>query len=339
MAENDTAVIDSVVSKLETTTIGEAPVDFKDDTVTAPVVPAAEIPIEIQENRRLYVGNLAYSVTDDELQQFFAELNPILVTVSVNPRNNVKGNAGYGFVDLASAEDAQAAIEQFNGKSLADRVLFVRLALPQSEVSARRTRNFKRRVNGRVFARRNNNKAVDATENASEEPASTEAVAQSEQTASAVTDENAAPASSKPERRRKPIRPKRTGPKEGTPSTTTVYVANLSYNVNDDGLREFFSAFEPEWVHVATRRLPAHVLNKHAERGTTPRLSRGYGFVRFAQEEQQKKSVEELNGKELDGRTVSVKIAVDSPNVEVKKQENEAAVVAEPAAPAVEASA
>lgn len=45
-----------------------------------------------------------------------------------------------------------------------------------------------------------------------------------------------------------------------------------------------------------------------------PRKGRGFGFVTLASEEQQLKAVEEMNGKEIEGREIAVKVAIDSPD-------------------------
>jgi RNA recognition motif-containing protein len=45
-----------------------------------------------------------------------------------------------------------------------------------------------------------------------------------------------------------------------------------------------------------------------------PRKGRGFGFVTLASEEMQKKAVAEMNGKEIEGREIAVKVAIDSPD-------------------------
>lgn len=47
-----------------------------------------------------------------------------------------------------------------------------------------------------------------------------------------------------------------------------------------------------------------------------PRKGRGFGFVTLASEEMQKKACEEMNGKEIEGREIAVKVAIDSPGKE-----------------------
>lgn len=108
-------------------------------------------------------------------------------------------------------------------------------------------------------------------------------------------------------------KPKRS-PREGPPSTDTVFVANLSYSCTKEMLSEFFAAYEVESVHTAKKYLPKYVLRKIAAKGEEPPAPRslGYAFVKLSSEEMQKKAIAELDGKELDGRTISVKVAIDA---------------------------
>lgn len=66
-----------------------------------------------------------------------------------------------------------------------------------------------------------------------------------------------------------------------------------------------------------------------------PRKGRGFGFVSCGSEELQQKAVEEMNGKEVDGREIAVKVAIDSPGKEDADPEA-ASTEPEPARPATE---
>ncbi len=59
-----------------------------------------------------------------------------------------------------------------------------------------------------------------------------------------------------------------------------------------------------------------------------PRKGRGFGFVTLSSEEQQQKAVQEMNGKDIEGREIAVKVAIDSPD----KTDDDAAPAAEAAA-------
>jgi cold-inducible RNA-binding protein len=83
-------------------------------------------------NNKLYVGNLAYSVTDDSLQQTFAEFGQVSSAKVMMDRDSGRSK-GFGFVEMGNADAAQAAIRGLNGKSVDGRPLVVNEARPREE--------------------------------------------------------------------------------------------------------------------------------------------------------------------------------------------------------------
>ncbi len=83
-------------------------------------------------NNKLYVGNLAYSVTDDSLQQTFAEFGPVSSAKVMMDRDSGRSK-GFGFVEMGTADAAQAAIRGLNGKTVDGRPLVVNEARPREE--------------------------------------------------------------------------------------------------------------------------------------------------------------------------------------------------------------
>ena len=82
--------------------------------------------------RRLYVGNLPYKTTDDDLSALFSQAGAV-DTVRVM-RDMATGRArGFAFVDMKSDEDAQKAVSQFHGHPLEGRPLVVNEARPKPE--------------------------------------------------------------------------------------------------------------------------------------------------------------------------------------------------------------
>ncbi|KAK9237820.1 hypothetical protein V1525DRAFT_403004 [Lipomyces kononenkoae] len=377
----DTATVhlEETTAQLETTTIADAPVDDDlpvEESETKEAAVPKEDPIQIKEKRRIYIGNLPFSATETEIKEFLEPYDLEYVTVPPH-RFIASRNTGYAFVDFKSSEDAAKVIEELNGKTITDRTVFIQLAKPPSERrESRRTTGrggFRRGRGGRAGgARRRSPRSGNevATEDQGEGEVATEeapketAPAAEAETAGESTekptvatpasnDENAPPANSagrRPQRRR-PAH-KRGPPKEGVPSATTVFVANLSYSCTTEKLKEYFVDYKPEWAHVALKRTPAFVLARLAEKGVTPRPPRalGFGFVRFADEDTQKKAIAELNGKEFEGRAISVRVAIDSQIENAKKEENgeevddeeaadEATGTVEAASPTVQATA
>ncbi|HMN21649.1 MAG TPA: RNA-binding protein [Ottowia sp.] len=80
-------------------------------------------------DNRLYVGNLAYSVRDDALQQEFGAFGHVTSAKVVMDRDSGRSK-GFGFVEMGSPAGAQAAIQGLNGKSLEGRALTFNIARP-----------------------------------------------------------------------------------------------------------------------------------------------------------------------------------------------------------------
>lgn len=73
---------------------------------------------------KLYIGNLPWSVRQDDLMQLFGQVGQITDAVVITDRNTGRSR-GFGFVEYASDEDARKAIQQFNGYDLSGRKLTV----------------------------------------------------------------------------------------------------------------------------------------------------------------------------------------------------------------------
>lgn len=75
-------------------------------------------------SKKLYVGNLAFSVNDQDLKELFAQAGECESTAVVTDRETGQSR-GFGFVEMASDAEAQKAISQFNGQDLKGRVIKV----------------------------------------------------------------------------------------------------------------------------------------------------------------------------------------------------------------------
>jgi RNA recognition motif-containing protein len=113
------------------------------------------------------------------------------------------------------------------------------------------------------------------------------------------------PAVRKPRRQFKP-RPSRPIGQDpvGEPSKNMLFVANLGFNLDDDGLCALFTEAN---INVVSARIVCR-------RWGHPRKSKGYGFVDVGNEEQQRKAIEVLQGKDVGGRPIAIKIAVNTTN-------------------------
>jgi cold-inducible RNA-binding protein len=79
---------------------------------------------------KLYVGNLAFQTTSQELQELFAQAGTVESASVVEDRDTGRSR-GFGFVEMSSKEEGAAAIAQFNGKELSGRALNVNEAKPR----------------------------------------------------------------------------------------------------------------------------------------------------------------------------------------------------------------
>jgi cold-inducible RNA-binding protein len=81
---------------------------------------------------KLYVGNLAFETSSNDLQKLFAQAGTV-ESVSLIEDRETGRSRGFGFVEMSSKEEGAAAITQFNGKDLAGRTLKVNEAKPRED--------------------------------------------------------------------------------------------------------------------------------------------------------------------------------------------------------------
>jgi RNA recognition motif-containing protein len=80
--------------------------------------------------KKLYIGNLSFKVTEDELQEKLAEFGQVESVKIITDRDTGQSK-GFGFVEMSSDAEARAAIDGLNGKDLGGRALKVNEARPQ----------------------------------------------------------------------------------------------------------------------------------------------------------------------------------------------------------------
>jgi cold-inducible RNA-binding protein len=79
--------------------------------------------------KKLYVGGLPYSTTQDELQEAFGQAGKVDSAIIISDKMSGRSK-GFGFVEMSTDEEAQKAIEMFNGKDFQGRSLTVNEARP-----------------------------------------------------------------------------------------------------------------------------------------------------------------------------------------------------------------
>ncbi|KAG5991489.1 hypothetical protein E4U52_003587 [Claviceps spartinae] len=330
------AAVNDVAQALSNTSI--SPADDKPTANEAASVSAAE-------GRRLYIGNLAYATTEGELKDFFKSYLVESVSIPKNPRTDRP--VGYAFVDLSTPSEAERAIAELSGKDILERKVSVQLAR-KPETTAEKADGVngdasgadgsRRRVSGRgrgrgrgrggrgvrggraggaVEDKKDGETApADAANDATTTPA--DAAGNSEvQPLKDITNQpqNKTDSTIKTKTQVRPQRERRERgpPADGIPSKTKVMVANLPYDLTEEKLVELFKAYEPSSAKIALRPIPRFMIKKLQARGEA-RKGRGFGFVNLASEELQQKAVSEMNGKQIEGRAIAVKVAIDSPD-------------------------
>ena len=83
-------------------------------------------------NTKLYVGNLSYNITENDLQDLFAQHGPVTEVNLMQDKMSGRPR-GFGFVTMGSPEEAQKAIDALHGKDLGGRALTVNVAKPREE--------------------------------------------------------------------------------------------------------------------------------------------------------------------------------------------------------------
>jgi RNA recognition motif-containing protein len=91
----------------------------------------------------LYVGNLPFSVGDDQLAQLFQEAGTVTAARVITDKFSGQSR-GFGFVEMATDAEAQRAISMLNGRTLEDRALTVNEARPRTEGGSRGGRDTRR---------------------------------------------------------------------------------------------------------------------------------------------------------------------------------------------------
>lgn len=83
-------------------------------------------------DNKLYVGNLSFSTTDEDLRDLFAQAGTVVSATVVRHRDTGRSR-GFGFVEMETGEEAQKAINMFHNQDFQDRPLTVNVAQPREE--------------------------------------------------------------------------------------------------------------------------------------------------------------------------------------------------------------
>ncbi|EGW31570.1 uncharacterized protein SPAPADRAFT_62182 [Spathaspora passalidarum NRRL Y-27907] len=225
---------------------------------------------------RIYIGNVDFKATEEEVKELFKDLSVTDVEIpfkeTTRGDSTFKRHLGFAFVQFETKEDADKAIAEFNGKKLQRRNIFIKKAVPPPTEEEKKER-------AEIYKAKREEYLKEKAERRAE------AQKKREERAAAGEDGEKAP--------------------DGKPSTDTIFITNLDYKVTHKVLTSYFKDLKPKWVHVPLRKTHNRIAHRRP-------FNRGIAFVKFLDEETQKKAVEEFNGKEINGRNIIVDIAVDA---------------------------
>jgi len=241
---------------------------------------------------KVFVGNLAFKTTDENLKEAFQPAGKVEVANVIRRGHR---SLGYGFVALDSADAVAKAVAELDKLTLDGRLINVEAAKPKDDLTAERQDRTERPKRGRggrrpASRRRLEDEGEEGTAAASEQTAG------AEQGDKAANDQDGSGRSQPRARRGSAVRRRHRGPPSGEPSATTIFVSNLPYSMDDSGLRDIFKDYKVVSATVVTRFGGAR--------------SKGFGFVEFASEEDQKRALAKAEDFESEGRRLLVKVAM-----------------------------
>ncbi|WVQ99006.1 hypothetical protein IAU59_006138 [Kwoniella sp. CBS 9459] len=311
----------------------------------------ADIP-KGEDGHRVYVGNLSYTATEEEIREFVAPAGGEIASVTL-PLRFGRRPAGYAFVTYKNVDDAKKAVEQLNDKEMGDRKVKLELAKPAEEVAELRKAKDEKRSAAREAAKAAKaEKAAVAKEadgaaavaNASKEgetkskkrkskakkprrrlPGEGEEGDAEDETAVEEFSKSAskgridAAADGEGEKKeRAPKAKKERKPRlelTGEESKNTIFVANLPFNVDDEALATIFTNLS---INVKSAKIVKGI--RRARPGSKPfKASKGFGFVELENESQQAEAVEKVQGTLIGDRQITAKVAKEMKPIEVEQ--------------------
>ncbi|KAG0051364.1 hypothetical protein BGZ83_003830 [Gryganskiella cystojenkinii] len=287
--------------------------------------PTTQVHVE-EDGHKVFVGNLSFQTTEDELSELFSKPTPVL---RANIITRGTRSLGYGFVAYETLAQAEQAAKTHDKTELGGRQINVEVAKPKVErAPAAPKEKTPKKSKAEKAAENKDAAAAEAGEGEGEIKPRTGRAARSRANRKAsrnktrnegeegTSEEAAAPADANGEAKEKRTRTRNnrksrkgaangdagaevaasTPRTVGPPSKTTVFVANLPFAMEDDGLKALFAEFK-----VAA----AHVVRRH---GTG--RSKGFGFVELVDEAEQQNVLEKMKDAQADGRDLVIKVAL-----------------------------
>ncbi|KAL1411017.1 hypothetical protein Q8F55_001962 [Vanrija albida] len=326
------------------------------DTTAAPAAaaaPAVATTTPEEEGFRVYVGNLAFTATEEEVRAHFVKAGGEILSVILPTRFKSRRPAGYAFVTYKKEEDAKNAVEKLNETEIGERKISLEIARSKEENAERKAAIIaerketkaatktdteatategekagdkadkpKKKKAAKTARRRGPDDGEDAAADVDAEAKPKKTKAPAKKTDGETSEkEKSDKADKKPKEAKEPKEPKQRKPRlelTGEVSKDTVFVANLPFSVDDAGLTELFTklSIKVKSANVirGLRRLP----------GRRPfHGSKGFGFVELEDPTQQQEAVDKINGSSVGDRKVTAKIAQEMKPIELAEATGE----------------
>jgi len=271
---------------------------------------------------KVFVGNLSFTTKENELAKEFEVAGKV---ISANIITRGPRSLGYGFVEMDNETDAENAVKLLDKKEIDGRPINVEVAKPREEgADIAQQANAQGSTRG-ASTRGGRGGRTRGTRGASQNGGAPRQPGQGQQQGQGQSQgqgqqgqgqsQQGGNGSQQQFRRRRSdeegegarggrrrTRGPRTDRPEGeadtrTPSTTTLFVANLPFSVEDDGFAKVLK-------DASLAYKSAHVVKKRTGR------SKGFGFIEFDNEGDQQKALASLNNKDMEGRQLAVKVAL-----------------------------
>jgi len=254
---------------------------------------------------KVFVGNLSFKTQESDLAKEF-EVAGKVATANIISRGS--RSLGYGFVELESEEEARKAVELLHKKQIDGREIKVEVAKPRDENATKEgaPQRAPRQRAPRPAGANNANGGAAEGEAQGEGAAPRRRRVGARRPRRRPQNADGTPAAAgegqkeggapRQPRTRPPRQPKPEGeraPKTAAPNT--LFVANLPFSVDDEGLSKIFAGLNLKTAHVVRKR---------------NNRSKGFGFVEFNSEEDQKKALAAVDKKTVESRELIVKVAL-----------------------------
>jgi len=261
---------------------------------------AASTSADSTDKTKVFVGNLSFKITQDDLKTHFSEVSDGVLTANIITRG--PRSLGYGFVEFATLASAEKAVAAMNKKEIDGRAINVEVAkprVPRAEGDAPAPREGGPARRRRRGTGNGNTATANKEGGAVSSPASSSATSAgpAKNTGRGRRNNNSNNNNNNNNNNKEKVETK---DEDKVPSKSTLFIANLPFSINDEKLKAIFTEAgqNPTAVRVVMRR----------------NRSKGFGFAEFATEGEQSAALSFIDNKEIDGRTLIAKIAFDVSN-------------------------